>query len=67
MTAPERTEPRFARGARVRIEEENIRPWTGEVRSVKWSPVSGWWLEVQEDEGPGTYVVVETLAGEEER
>ena len=56
----ERTDPRFSRKDDVRVEEEGIRPWEGIVTAVKWSPVSGWWLEVRRGD-EGTYVVHESM------
>jgi len=46
---------------RVEIcEGPNLRPWTGTVMSVKPSSVSGWWLDVREDDSPMTRVVHES-------
>lgn len=43
--------PNVVRGDTVTVAEENIRPWNGTVRSVKYSIVSGWWFEVLRDDG----------------
>lgn len=43
--------PRLRRGDEVRVRENGMRPWSGEVRSVKWSAVSGWWCEVEREDG----------------
>jgi hypothetical protein len=48
----------FARGDLVEVREQGIRPWVGPVGAVKWSPVSGWWVEVRR-EGVGTYTIRE--------
>jgi hypothetical protein len=40
------TDPGLKRGDKVAVTEEGIRPWRGEVRSVKWSKDSGWWIEI---------------------
>jgi hypothetical protein len=45
----EKTTTEFTEGARVCVREEGIAPWFGVVRNVKWSAVSGWWLDVTED------------------
>lgn len=56
----ESTPPPFARGIQVEVTEENIRPWTGTVRALKFSMVSGWWAEVVDERGtwviPARYV-----------
>ncbi len=39
------------RGDEVTVTEENIRPWIGKVLTVKPSPKSGLWVEVQTDDG----------------
>ena len=59
MTAAkvERTEAPATRGARVEVNEPGIRAWTGTVSSVKWSPVSGWWLDIERDDGDLTYII----------
>lgn len=41
----------FARGDRVEVAEEHLTDWRGTVGSVKFSPVSGWWLEVEDEDG----------------
>lgn len=46
----------FERGESVLVSEENIRPWHGDVAAVKWSPRSGWWIDVRREEG-GYWVV----------
>ena len=43
--------PRFSRGDPVLIIEQGIRPYPGEVKEVKWSHVSGWWLGVRREDG----------------
>lgn len=61
----ERTEARFTRGQAVSVHEENRRPWAGVVRSVKWSPASGWWVEIAEDDTIATLAIPERfVAGE---
>lgn len=45
------------RGDRVEIREKGISPWCGMVAAVKWSSVSGWWLEVQREEDGVTWHV----------
>jgi hypothetical protein len=47
---PVHTEQPFARGVEVEVTEENIRPWRGVVRAVKWSHLSGWWVEIERDD-----------------
>lgn len=49
---------------RVEVTEENIRPWTGTVTSVKQSQLSGTWLEVRRDDDGMTYGVPENLVRE---
>jgi len=50
----------FTRGQRVRVSELNLAPWTGRVLSVKPSRISGWWLEVQQDDDLGTWSIPTT-------
>jgi len=50
------TDPPMARGDRAQVHEVNIAPWEGEVLSVKWSPQSGWWVDVRQDDG-GTWTL----------
>lgn len=50
------TPPPLQRGARVRVTEQNIRPWNGIVGSMKHSPVSGWWAEITGPDG-GTWSI----------
>lgn len=38
------------------------RPWRGVVQTVKWSPLSGWWIEVRELDSSRTWALVEALA-----
>jgi hypothetical protein len=47
----------FAKGDRVEISEEGIRPWAGTVTAVKPSFASGWWIEVLRDDGTGTWSI----------
>ncbi len=42
--------PRFRRGDVVQVREDGIRPWSGEVKAVKWSHVSGWWCDVERED-----------------
>lgn len=51
MTKPTRTPQPVARGAEVVVREPGLTPWTGTALAVKWSPVSGWWIEVAGPEG----------------
>lgn len=46
---------------RVEVTEENIRPWSGTVTSVKQSQLSGTWLEIRRDDDGMTYGVHEDL------
>ena len=57
MKRVELGEAPFKRGQRVTVHEEGIRPWSGSVLSVKPSPVSGWWLEVDQDDGTGCWII----------
>ena len=42
-----KTEPLFAKGDKVVVGEEGIRPWAGMVRTKpKWSDDTGWWYDV---------------------
>lgn len=43
--------PIISRRDRVRVDEQNIRPWFGTVLSVKPSRKSGWWVDVRRDDG----------------
>lgn len=45
--------PDLARGDRVVVTEQGIRPWTGDVGAIKHSTVSGWWLEIARDDDDG--------------
>lgn len=47
----------FDRGEDVVVTEEGIRPWGGTVLAVKWSPRSGWWCEVDREDGSGVWYV----------
>lgn len=47
----DRTEPGFTRGDRVRVALPNLEPWDGEVNCSKFSPVSGWWVDVIDADG----------------
>lgn len=47
----------LSRGTKVLVTEENIRPWGGEVGSIKWSPKSGWLADVRRDDDGLTYAV----------
>lgn len=60
MRAPERTPAKFRRGDRVVVEEPNIAPKTGVVGAAKFSPKSGWWVEVRLDEDGMTWSYPET-------
>jgi hypothetical protein len=44
---------------RVEVREQNIRPWLGVVISVRWSAVSGWWLDVERDDSDRAVWVVQ--------
>lgn len=55
-TERERIPSPLDRGDQVEVTEPGIRPWTGVVTSVKWSPVSGWWADI--DSGQGRTVIV---------
>ena len=59
MRAPERTPAPFRRGDRVVVEEPNIAPKTGVVGAAKFSPKSGWWVEVRLDEDGITWTYPE--------
>lgn len=51
----EHTPAPIERGDAVRVVEAGRRPWVGVAQAVKWSPVSGWWVDVA---GPdGTWVL----------
>jgi hypothetical protein len=52
----ESTPAPFARGDEVLVTEEAIRPWAGVVTAVKWSNVSGWWIEIR-TESYGTWSI----------
>lgn len=43
--------PGIGRGDEVAVTEEGIGTWSGTVGSVKGSLVSGWWLEVEREDG----------------
>lgn len=60
-TCPHKHPPRapLHRGDVVTVTEENIRPWTGVVLTVKPTPTSGWWIEVQHGDG-GVWTLPET-------
>jgi hypothetical protein len=47
----ERAEPRFSVKTPVTVASTNIRPWEGVILSRKFSPVSGWWYDVQGPDG----------------
>jgi hypothetical protein len=42
--------PLLERGDRVRVTEAGIEPWRGIVNAIKFSKVSGWWVEVERAE-----------------
>jgi len=44
MAAEDR--PALKRGDNVIVTEDGLRPWRGEVRGLKWSRTSGWWIEI---------------------
>ena len=53
-----RTAPPITGRSEVEVTEPGIRTWTGIAMTAKFSPVSGWWLEVRrEGEGIFTRVV----------
>lgn len=52
-----RTPQPFHGGEVVVIDEPGIRPWTAKVEGVKWSHVSGWWVEVRREGEPGVWVM----------
>lgn len=61
--------PELSRGALVLVSELGIKPWIGQLLSLKFSPVSGWWAEVRRDDG-ATFSIpadVVTLAAGEPR
>lgn len=47
--------PPCERGDDVIVTEQGITPWRGVASFVKWSAVSGWWVEVRTDDG--TFVI----------
>ena len=47
----------FARGDRITVKEEGIRPWDGIITAVKPSSVSGWRIEARRDDDGGTWSV----------
>jgi len=59
MRCPEAS--KLARGDRVTVREENIRPWTGVVTATKLG-AAAWWAEVRRDDDGLTYGVVEDIA-----
>ena len=61
----EQTEPRFERGEAVTVHEENIAPWSGVVTALKFSPVSGWWIEIRRGD-EGTWHIQENDVQKEE-
>lgn len=54
----EKTPEPCKRGQEILVQEPNIRPWRGTVLSMKWSPVSGWWIDVRREDG-GWWIVHE--------
>lgn len=48
--------PELEPGDRVRVTEDNIRPWVGTVTGLKPSKVSGWWVDVDRD-GVGVWSI----------
>jgi hypothetical protein len=48
----------LARGARVIVRELGIAAWQGTVRAVKPSSVSGWWAEIERDDGSGYWSIM---------
>ena len=44
-------ECRIPRGARVTAREQGIAPVAGEAIGIKWSHVSGYWVDVRDDDG----------------
>lgn len=59
----ERTEPRHSPKDEVIVTEDGIRPWSGVVSTVKWSPVSGWWYDIRRDDDGLTLVINEKFLG----
>jgi hypothetical protein len=56
MKGLEKFECRVPRGANVVAHEPGYPDVFGEAIGIKWSNVSGWWVEVRsEDEGVRTY------------
>jgi hypothetical protein len=51
----------FKADDRVEVREQGIRPWYGVVISVKWSAVSGWWLDVERDDSDRAVWVVQAV------
>jgi hypothetical protein len=50
QTGPE-FECRIPRGARVRASEPGVRAVSGDAIGIKWSSVSGYWVDVRDDAG----------------
>lgn len=57
----ERVDPPCKRRDRVCVREPNIRPWIGHVTAVKWSSVSGWWVDVVRDDDRLSFVMPSDL------
>jgi len=51
--------PRFRDGDIVTVHDRGITPYRGQVRSVKWSPQTGWWCDVLRESDRVTWAVHE--------